>query len=156
MTARVRKAHPATLTGSAESKKQAAVILEVLSGTMTTVDAGHALGISLQRYYQLESRALQGMLQALEPKKRGKRADPVRETETLRHENERLRRDVTRFQALLRASQRAMGLTAPRAPDKRKLSGTRKRRKTARALRVVEALRTGGDESAETPPEVET
>ena len=145
MTARARKAHPAVLSGSEASKKQAAVILEVLSGTTTTVDGSRSLGISLPRYYQIESRALQGMLTALEPRKRGKRSEPTHELEQLRRDNERLRRDVTRFQALLRASQRAIGLTAPKALDKSKLAGKRRRRKTARALRVVEALRTGQD-----------
>ncbi len=148
MSARARKAHATMLTGSPESKQQAAVILEVLSGTSTTVDASHALAISLPRYYQLESRALQGMLTALEPRRRGRRSEPVHDLERLRRDNERLHRDITRFQALLRASQRAIGLSSPKATDKSKLAGKRRRRPTARAMRVVEALRTG-QENAE-------
>lgn len=138
-----RTTHPSALTGSQESKKQAAAILEVLSGTTTTVDASRALGITLARYYQLESRALQGVLTALEPRKRGKRTDPTHELGRLRRDNDRFQRDVTRLQALLRASQRAIGLTTPKGPDKSKLGGKRQRRPTARALRAVEALRTG-------------
>lgn len=145
MKGRPRKPHPAHLTGSAESKKHAAVILEVLSGTTTTLDASRSLEITLARYYQLESRALQGILTALEPKKRGKLSDPSHEMDRLHRDNERLRREVTRLQALLRAAQRAIGVSIPKTPDKSKLDGKRKRRPTARALRAVEALRTGQD-----------
>ncbi len=135
--------NPATLTGSAESKRSAAMILEVLSGTKTTIDASQTLGVTLARYYQLEARALQGVLTALEPKRRGKQMDPGHELDRLRRDSERLQREVTRLQALLRASQRAIGIVTPARPEKSKLGGKRKRRPTARALRAVTALRTG-------------
>jgi len=136
-----------TLTGSTESKRMAAVVLEVLSGTKTTIDASRALGVTLARYYQLEARALQGVLTALEPKKRGKRTDPGHEVDRLRRDSERLQREVTRLQALLRASQRAIGIVTPPRPEKSRLGGKRRRRPTARALRAVTALRTGQDEA---------
>jgi len=137
----------ATLTGSTEAKRAAALVLEVLSGTKTTIDASKALGVTLARYYQLEARALQGVLTALEPKRRGKRTDPGHEIDKLRRDSDRLQREVTRLQALLRASQRAIGIMAPPRPGKSRLGGKRKRRPTARALRAVTALRTGQDES---------
>jgi hypothetical protein len=139
---------PTTLQGSTESKRIAALVLEVLSGTKTTIDASRALGVTLARYYQLEARALQGVLTALEPKRRGgKRTDPGREIEQLRRDSERLQREVIRLQALLRASQRAIGIVAPARPDKSRLSGKRKKRPTARALRAVAALRTGQEDT---------
>jgi len=62
-----KKAGPKTLEGSAEAKKIAAVILEVLAGLRATPDACNALEISVNRYYVLETRALQGLISALEP-----------------------------------------------------------------------------------------
>jgi hypothetical protein len=136
-------------TGSAESKRSAVVVLEVLSGTRTTIDASKALGVTLARYYQLEARALQGVVTALEPARRGKRADPKREVDTLRNDTARLQREVTRLHALLRASQRALGVASPSKPEKSKLGGKRRRRATARALRAVRALRAGQDTSTD-------
>lgn len=146
MKTKPRKTTPSTLTGSNESKRTAAMVLEVLSGTRTTIDAAKALDVTLARYYQLEARALQGVLTALEPKRRGKRADPGHEIDRLRSDSERLQRDVIRLQALLRASQRAIGIVAPARPEKSRLGGKRRKRPTARALRAVTALRTGQDE----------
>lgn len=147
MKTKPRTTSPSTLTGSTESKRTAAMVLEVLSGTRTTLDASKALGVTLARYYQLEARALQGVLTALEPKRRGKRSDPAHEIDRLRGDSERLQREVTRLQALLRASQRAIGIITPPRPEKSRLGGKRRRRPTARALRAVTALRTGQEET---------
>jgi hypothetical protein len=43
---------------SAEAKRLAAAVLEVLAGTRGPGEAAVALGISLPRYYQLKGRAL--------------------------------------------------------------------------------------------------
>ena len=147
MKTKNRSTRPAALTGSTEAKRSAAFVLEVLSGTKTTIDASRELGVTLARYYQLEARALQGVLTALEPKRRGKRTDPGHEIDRLRRDSERLQREVTRLQALLRASQRAIGIVTPPRPDKSRLAGKRRRRPTARALRAVTALRTGQAET---------
>jgi hypothetical protein len=45
-------------------KRQAAAILEVLAGARTPTEAATALAVSLPRYYQLESRALEGLVAA--------------------------------------------------------------------------------------------
>ena len=134
---------PKALEGSAEAKRLAAVILEVLAGAKDTADGSQALGVSLARYYVLETRALQGILAALEPRPRGKRVSAAAELDHLRRDKARLEREVTRLQALLRASQRAIGLVPPKASAGSKLgrTGRRKRRGTARALRAVSALR---------------
>ncbi len=151
MTTKKRPTNPSTLTGSPESKRIAAMVLEVLSGTRTTTDASQVLGITLARYYQLEVRALQGLLTALEPMRRGKHRRPEQEVDRLQRENDRLQRDAGRLQALLRASQRAVGILTPPRPEKSKLGGKRKKRPTARALRAVAALRTGPDETTTLP-----
>ncbi|QVL31033.1 hypothetical protein KIH39_19585 [Telmatocola sphagniphila] len=51
-----------------QAKRLASVILEVLAGARTPTDAATAVGISLPNYYQVETRALQGLLKACEPR----------------------------------------------------------------------------------------
>jgi hypothetical protein len=131
-------------TPSKEAKRVAAVLLDVLAGSRSTLQAAEALGVSLPRYYQLEARGLEGLLEACEPRPRGRQPDAGLEMEVLRKENEQLRREVQRQQSLARLTQRTLGVTAPvpAKPDNRK----RKRKATVRAMRRAEKLR---DEAAE-------
>lgn len=123
-----------------EAKRLAAAILEVLAGTRTPTEAATALNLSVPRYYQVESRALQGLLQACEPKPRGRVRSIKTEVETLSKENQRLQRELTRHQALARAAQRAVGLSPPAAVVNK--SGKKpRRRRVARALSVAERLK---------------
>ena len=57
---------------SAQAKRLAAAILEVLAGARTPAQAAQGLELSLPRYYVLETRALQGMLVACEPRSVGR------------------------------------------------------------------------------------
>jgi hypothetical protein len=137
---------------SQEARLMAAAILEVLAGVRTPTDASGALGVSLPRYYALEVRALEGLLQACERRPRGPRRSAERELGKLRRDVERLKREAARSQALLRASQRAVGLRFPEAAKpKADPSGKkrRKRRPTTRALRAVELLRPPADRGLE-------
>ncbi len=136
---------PTALSGSLEAKRQAAVVLEVLSGLRGTEDGSHAMGVSLTRYYALETRALQGLITALEPKPKGRQRRPEDELEGLRRERERLERELGRTQALVRAAQRSLGI--PGREDGSKLTGQpkgtgrKRRRRTVRAMRAAAALR---------------
>jgi hypothetical protein len=121
-----------------EARRLAAAILEVLAGARTPAEAAGALALSVPRYYQLESQALRGLLAACEAKPKGRQVGSARELGVLRQDNERLRREVGRQQALVRAAQRAIGLAAP-APVKP--SGKKPRRRVARALGVAARLR---------------
>ena len=65
------------------SEQRAALILQVRSGQLTVEQAARQMGISRQRYYQLEQRALQAMLSALEDQPKGRpkgESDPEKET----------------------------------------------------------------------------
>ncbi|MFO0802005.1 MAG: hypothetical protein U0791_02620 [Gemmataceae bacterium] len=53
---------------SREAKRMAAILLDVLAGSRTPTQAAETLGVSLPRYYQLESRGLDGLLMACEPR----------------------------------------------------------------------------------------
>ncbi len=141
------------LTGSPEAKRQAALILEVLSGLRRTEDASEAMKVALPRYYVLETRALQGLITALEPRPKGRQRRPEDEIAALTKEKTRLQRELGRTQALVRASQRAMGIPQiTKEEDGRKLdpTGRRKRRASIRAVRTVRALRRGLDPEPET------
>jgi len=138
---------------SRESRELAAAILEVLAGARKPIDAAGALGVSLPRYYALEARALEGLLKACERRARGPRRSPEREATKLRLEAQRLEREVSRYQALLRAAQRAVGLrpAEPTTPKRESGGGRRRRRRpVARALRAVKVLRPSS-EGLETP-----
>jgi hypothetical protein len=137
---------------SAQARKQAAVILEVLAGVRTPTQAAEAIGVSLPRFYVLETQAVQGILLACEPKRLGRQKTAESALASLRRECEQLRRDCARQQSLVRAAQRTMGLTAP-APPKPEKDGTkrRKRRPTARALRAAARLQDEEAAAAPTP-----
>jgi hypothetical protein len=132
---------------SEASRKAAAGILSVLSGLRTPAEVSQALACSVNRYYQLEQRGLEGMLRALEPRTRGPRQRPEVEAQRLQREVVRWQREASRYQALLRTSQRALGMTAPltaraasgKGPGKGPGKG-KVRRPRVRAKAVIEAL----------------
>jgi hypothetical protein len=135
---------------SAQARQQAAAILEVLAGVRTPAEAAAALAVSLPRYYVLETRAVQGMLLACEPRPLGRQPTTASPLAALRRECEQLRRDCARQQALVRAAQRTIGLPAAPAKPDQKGPKRRPRRPTARALRAAAQLQT----EAAPPPAV--
>ena len=130
---------PAKSEVSREAKRLAVVILDVLAGSRTPTQAAEGLELSLPRYYQLEARGLSGLLEACEPRPRGRQADAGAEEETLRRDNERLRRELSRQQSLVRLTQRTIGVAPP--PPVKKNGKRKKRRPTVRAMRRAEELR---------------
>ena len=133
-----------------ETRRQAAAILEVLAGLRTPTQAAKELGIAMPVYYKLEQRALASVVEACQPRPRGPGRTPGQTSErdlaAARRECETLRRELNRQQALTRAAQRAMGLSAvpPPPPPSQKAPGTpgkRHRKPVARAIRTIAALR---------------
>jgi hypothetical protein len=144
------RGRPRKPAASREAQRFAAVILEVLAGFRTPTDAAAVLGVSLPRYYQWEQRAVEGLVFACEPRHVGKVKGPQTEIKALKKEISRLHRDCVRQQALVRASQRTIGLAPPPAAaakpkGKAPRSGTgktrRKRRPVIRAMKAAAALR---------------
>jgi hypothetical protein len=131
---------PATLSGSLPAKQRTVVLLEVLSGACHVSDALQRLGVTATYYYALERRALQAMLQALEPKAAGRRP-PVDIREQLR-----LSQEILRLQALVRATQRAVSLV----PAKPK---SRTRKVAPRARKVIAQLRLAPPDETTIPRE---
>ena len=132
------------LKGSRAARKAVAAILEALSGEIGTSEAAELLGVSLSRYYQLEARALQGMLGALEPKKRGIQKTPEREILGLKAEKRLLEKELRRHQSLLRAANRSLGLA--RGGRKKASSKAQGGRRGVRGKTVLQTLRRDVDE----------
>jgi hypothetical protein len=139
-----QKAEAQVKGSSQEAKRTAGVLLEVLAGTMLPSEAASALGISRARYYLLESRALAGLVKACEPRPAGYVHTPERELAALKKAHARLERECARYQTLVRAMQRSVGLSLP-AKHQRKAKGdkkgTRRRKPTVRALVLSEKLK---------------
>ena len=148
--AKQRKKGPAIdKNGNPTARRVAAAILEVLGGLRLPSDAASALSISLPRYYQLETRALNGLVGACEPRPIGRVRSVESELAAAQREIATLKRDCSRQQALVRLAQRTVGLSAPQ-PPKPGPKGLRKRRKpTVRALKAVAVLKSGASGEAE-------
>jgi hypothetical protein len=141
---------------SRDARRVAAAVLEVLAGARTPAEAASALALSLPRYYQVETQALRGLVEACAPKPRGRQVSPTRDLVVLRQENERLRREAARQQALVRAAQRAVGL-APPPPAPAKPSGKKpRRRRLARGLGAAARLRSEVSDQATSAAEANT
>src|SRR5262245_22021129 len=119
----------------------AACVLEVLAGVRTPAEAAGELDVSLPSYYQLEQRALQGLVQGCEPPPRGRVASPEGELTRLRRECERLTRECQRQQALVRLARQAAGLAGPAAKAGKGAEAGGKRRRPRRSARGHEAAR---------------
>jgi hypothetical protein len=160
-------ASPKSLKGTPQAILHASVILETLSGLRTTGEASEELGFALTRYYQLETRALQGMIDALEPRKRGRKRQVEDELQVLRAEAANLRKEMLRYQALHRVAQRALALSGkqpkagpaakggstPGKATKKKVKKATRRRRHSRGERVLGELRSRVEEiSAESRP----
>jgi hypothetical protein len=137
---------------SAEAKRLAAAILEVLAGVRTPQQAAAAVGVSLPRYYQVEAGGLRALLTACESKPRGRRPDPHGELAAVRKQVDQLQRDLARQRSLVRLAQRAVGLPPPTPPVKPANGKRRSRKPTARALTAAARLRA----EAESPPPAPT
>lgn len=133
---------------TAESRKQAACVLEVLAGLRTPEQAALALGFTLQTYYNVETRALRGLIHGCTPTPPGRTMGLLQQVRGLETRCAGLAKQVGRYQALLRSAQRSVGLMAvaqqpPGKTLKGKTTGKRKRRPVVRALRSIELLGRG-------------
>ena len=145
--------------GTREAQRLAVVILEVLAGVRTPGEASKVLDITAARYYQLETRALSGLVKALEPRPIGKQPSPETRIAKLERELAESHRECSRQQALVRAAQRTLGIkTAPQSQTKQAAKdrgGRKKRRPAVRALKAAKVLATDTGLPQEKPLEHE-
>lgn len=140
-------ARPPARSTTPLAAQRAAAILDVLAGQRTTTEAASALEISVNHYYLLERRALEGLMTACEPQPKGP-PGPTLENQLQKLEQQlgQCRRECLRQAALVRATQRAVGLPAAEGktkPARKKNSepARKKRKPTVRALKAAERLR---------------
>ena len=151
-----RPTGPKTLRGSDEAKRKAAVILEAFAGLRTTPQAADELGIALTRYYVLETRMVQAIIDALEPQARGRKRTEAKQRADLEADNKRLGREVSRLQALYRATQRVVGVTDVSKPKRSAAAKTTKGRRKSRQSRGERVLRQLKGQLSESPAEPAT
>jgi hypothetical protein len=134
-----------------EAQRLAAAILEVLAGLRSPPAAAELLTISLPRYYQLEARALEGLVAALAPRPLGKQPSLENRVKQLEKELGAAQRACARQEALVRLTQRSLGL-ANVAPAKTVPAANGKTRKArqpmVRALKAAQTLRAQADAGA--------
>lgn len=142
----VKSSSPPAATPS-EAQRLAAVILECLAGVRAPPAAAELLQVSLPRYYQLEARALDGLVAALGPRPKGKQPSLENRVKQLEKELEIARRACARQEALVRVTQRSLGLatllkpTASSSTSPATGGKKRPRRPTVRALKAAQNLR---------------
>lgn len=138
-----------------QAQRVAAAILEVLAGARTPTDAASALGMGVPRYYLWEQRALEALVAGCEPRPAGQTLSLRHQVTMLQREVARLKQECARQQALVRATQRTIGLTPPASKPAVKAGAKgvgkaagkpcgrkpRQRRPVVRALKAVAALR---------------
>jgi hypothetical protein len=127
---------PRIEVGSLDARKTACLILEVLGGQRTPTDAAKALGVSSQRYYGLEAQALEGLVHACERRGPGRQRGPDGRIAELEAKVVQLERECARRQALIRISQRTLGLAKPAEPPPSS-SGKKRRKPAIRALKAA-------------------
>lgn len=134
---------------SAYGRERGAIVLEVLAGSMQVGEAAKRLGVNPPAYYNLENRAIRGLIKACEPSPKGPGENLHKKVRDLEEEIVHLQREVRRYQSLTRAAQKAIGLqmsvekAVKPASNKEKGNGTKKRGRPrkARGIRAAERLR---------------
>lgn len=142
-------------TSSGEANRRAAAILEVLAGERSPSEAAEALEVSLPYFYLLERKALEGLVRACEVQPKG--PPPPSAAERIALVEQQLaaaQRECQRLAALVRVTQRAVGLAERAAPKPSKSGGAAsgklsgkpsgkraRRRPSVRALRAAQTAR---------------
>jgi hypothetical protein len=126
----VKKKTPSSKpSATTEAQRRAAVILEVLAGIRTAQEAARLLKISPNSYYIAERKALSGLVAACEPVPRcGPTPDLERQVHQLERALAHCQRECQRQAALVRATQRAVGLPATPVPEAAGTNGSKPKR----------------------------
>jgi transposase-like protein len=107
-------------------RQWAALILQVRSGQLTASDAARQMGISRKTYYQWERRALQGLMQGLQPGRPGRpRARPSSEVQRLRQKVKTLEQQLETTEQVARLRQIVAQLHQPQPRAKKRGSSKR-------------------------------
>lgn len=90
------------------ARRRCLLVLSVLSGAKPVTEAIAETGMSRGAYYQLEERALDGMLAALGPTPPGRKADPSSEIASLEAKVAKMEAEKRRAERLLLLTQKVV------------------------------------------------
>jgi hypothetical protein len=121
------------------SRRQAAVVLEVLAGLRRPEQAAEALNVSLPTYFNLETRAVRGLIWACTPHPPGRQQALTGKLRDAEARAARLQQQLQRYQALLRTMQRSVNLS-PCKENQRSNGKKRSKKPAVRAMRAIRAL----------------
>lgn len=125
----LKKDGPAS-TEQAQARARCLLVLSVLSGETPVTDAIARAGLSRQTYYNLETRALQGMLLALDPATAGPQASSAAErVGQLERQVQQLQQQKRRAERLLLLGRKTMHMPARITP----MPGMKRRGRRARS-----------------------
>ena len=120
----------------------------MLAGVRTPSDAAESLKISVNYYYVLERKAVQGLVTACRPSPKGPPGPTVEtQLQRLKRELEQCRHECQRQSALVRATERAIGIPASSASktttrkEGKSSKGKRRRKPAVRALQAAATLK---------------
>jgi hypothetical protein len=149
---RGRKGSAAASTQRA--RQSASLVLEVLAGQRSPADAAQVLGVSVVRYYAIESRAVTGLVSACEPQPRGRgpASGNERELGRLRQVQRSLQQEVARLQALCRSQRQVLGTPAPAKPAAAAAGKPGKRRHRPRVRAATFSQRLAASQEPDRPP----
>ena len=96
------------------TQERTSVIIKVLAGLLTVSEAAKKLGISRKTYYELEPKALAGMMKAIDPRKAGRPKKTIdAEQKRMKKEIKTLKQQATLNQMKLRVRDLFKGLNVP-------------------------------------------
>jgi hypothetical protein len=121
------------------SRRQAAAVLEVLAGLRRPEQAAEALEVSLPTYYNLETRALRGLIWACAPQPPGRQQALTGKLRDAEDKAAELQQQLQRYQALLRTMQHSVNLS-PAKEIQRASCKRRSKKPSVRAMRAIRAL----------------
>lgn len=153
---------PPEAIATPQARRTAAVLLEVLAGLRATGSAAKELGITPMRFYQIEERAIGGLIAACEPRPSGmppERRDAV-ELARLRAQVRQQAQELNQTRSVLRTTRRQLGVASAPEPVVVRAGKPRKdgrptkakiRRPTVRALTMVRRLLRADATAAQAP-----
>ena len=102
-----------------EVRERTAVIMKVQGGLLTATDAAKQLGVSRKTYYELEAKALSGLMQAINPGQTGRPKNAVDpEKQAMAKEIELLKQQVALNQMKLKIRDLFKELNGPEKTTK--------------------------------------
>jgi hypothetical protein len=126
------------------AKRRTVMILDVLSGRMPVSEAIQKASISRPAYYQLESKALMAMLDALTPgeTKTGPSPDPCKTLASVQEKVERLEQDKRRLERLLSVTTRVLKGSAKTTGGRKRKKGSKPSSPSSSETKVAKKKRT--------------